>query len=197
MNGRFHQALAELLPMGWAWPRESGSVWMRLLAGLAASHEELHAYIQQSAVEWLPQHTRTRLGEWELSCGLPDACFGPMQSTEERRASLLARLRGYAGVYADSSPAALGSIAAYCAALGFAATVAYHTPFRVGRHRVGRRLGANDGKLWITVTGTNTPLRVGRRIGARLVDRNPAVGELACALEAVVPARYSINVVVV
>lgn len=193
----FEQALAHLLPQGAAWPRDAQSVWMRLLAGLAGLLLEQHDYTHVVATEWLPHTTRTRLEEWEAALGLPDPCFGAAQSYEQRRAAVLARLRGYQGAYADSSPAALGAIAAYCAALGTPATVTYHTPFRVGRDRVGRRLGINDGKLYVSIVASSTPFRVGvGRVGSRLIEYPPQVVELACALDRVVPARFEINVVI-
>lgn len=193
---QFEQALQHLLPPGLAWPRDPASVWMRLLGGLAAALQEHHDYTAEVAAEWLPQSTRTRLPEWEEACGLPDPCFGPLQTYEARQAAVVARLRGYQGAYDDSSPAALGAIAAFCASLGFPATVTYNTPFRCRRNRVGQRLGANDGKLWIAITGVSSPLRVGvGRVGRRLVDRPPEVAQLDCALDRVVPARFEINVV--
>lgn len=194
----FVQALAHLLPQGYAWPRDPASVWMRLLRGVAGSFSEHHDFVQQTAAEWLPQTTHTRLAEWEAAVDLPDPCFGPLQTESERRAALLARLRGHQGAYEDSSPAAPGAIEAYCAAIGVTATVTYRRPFRVGQ-RVGGRLGANDGQLFIQVTGTPSaapePFRVGRdRVSRRLVERAPEIERLTCALERVVPARFRIVV---
>lgn len=177
---KFAQALAHLLPEGAAWPRDTGSVWMRLLAGLAAMLDELHQVTHQAVAEWLPHSTRTRLAEWEEASGLPDGCFGATQIEADRRARLLARLRGFQGAYFDSSPASLATIEAFCAALGFTVTARYNLPFRVG-HRCGRRLGANDGRLYLVL-----PV-------ARAAD---APG-LLCALERVVPARFALITVFV
>ncbi len=196
LPSRFAQALACLLPTGWAWPRDLASVWMRLIAADAAGLQEHHDLVQQATQEWLPHATRTRLEEWEEATGLPDACQAAGQTYEARRAAVLARLRGHLGYYTDSSPAALANIEAVCAALGLTATVHRNWPFRVGRNRCGDRLGANDGKLYLVVAGTDEPFRVGRdRVGMRLVARPAGVVELACALEAMVPARYELVVV--
>lgn len=189
----FEQALSHLLPQGYAWPRDAQSVWMRLLAGVAASLAEHHAWVQQAAREWLPHATHTRLEEWEAATGLPDPCFGVLDY-ETRRTVLLARLRGYVGAYEDSSPASLGGIQTFCDALGVSVTLYYHTPLRVGRDRCGRRLGANDGRLYVLYDDSGAePLRVGvGRVGQRLILRAPQVLGLVCALEAIVPARFEI-----
>lgn len=177
--GALTQSMAHLLPQGAAWPRDPASVWMRLLAGMVALFDEHHQVVQQSGREWLPQLTHTRLAEWEAATSLPDTCGTVLATEDQRRAAVLARLRGYLGPFDDSSPAAVDVIAAYCAELGYAdAVVVYNTPFRVGRNRCGDRLGSLDGKLWITITGDADDQAL-----------------LECALQAVVPARFSINVV--
>lgn len=195
----YTQALAQLLPPGAAWPRDTASVWMRLLIGLAGSMQALHAFTVQTACEWLPQGTHTRLPEWEAALDLPDPCLDALQTEDQRRAAVLARLRGHQGAYADSSPAAPGAIAAYAAALGLPATVTASRPFRVGRDRVGARLGSN-GKLIVQVAaaGVSEPFRVGtHRVGRRLVERPPQVAQMACLLERVAPARFAVVVEVV
>lgn len=178
---QFGQSLAYLLPPGAAWPRDPGSVWMRLLMSLAASLDELHQFTHQAVAEWQPHSTHTRLAEWEAAVGLPENCFGAMQTQADRQARVLARLRGFAGVYPDSSPATLAGIVAFCAALGFAVSARYNTPFRVGRERVGSRLGANDGRLYLLVPA------------ARSAD----AASLVCAIDRVVPARFALVLVFV
>lgn len=189
----FEQALATLLPQGAAWPRAANSVWMRLLGGLALLLDEFDQVVEQAATEWLPHSTNGRLAEWEAATGLPDTCFGAQLDVAPRRAAVLARLRGFVGAYPDSSPAALGALVAYAAALGVTATVVYNAPFRCG-YRVGRRMGANDGVLHMAITGTSEPFRVGGRVGSRLVARPPGVGELGCVLDRVLPARFVLSV---
>ena len=194
--GKFAQALAYLLPQGAAWPREPGSVLMRVLQGMAGMFEQLHAYTQRAAFEWMPHATRTRLEEWEEATGLPDPCFGPLQAFEARRSRLLARLRGPSAFYFDSSPAAPGSIEAVCLNLGLVAQVRYNAPFRCGRDRVGHRVGQLDGKLYVLIQAWNTVFRVGRqRVGQRLIERPAALAELVCALTRYVPARFELHVI--
>lgn len=190
---RFTQALAALLPEGFAWPRAAESTLMRVVRGLAGTFAELHDVTGHAIVEWQPHSTHTRLPEWEAATGLPDPCFGAGQPTEARRARLLARLRGAVGAYPDSSPAATGAIEALCASLGLTVQVRYNTPFRVGRDRCGRRLGLLDGRLNIIVQGAGDTFRVGHnRVGDRLVDRPAEAAVLACALERFIPARYEL-----
>lgn len=192
----FYQALASLLPTGFAWPRDPNSVLMRLVSAMADVLAELHDYTHQAVREWLPHSSRTRLAEWEAATALPDPCFGATQTMEERRARLLARLRGPQGFYTDSSPAAPGAIAQICANMGFEAQVQYNTPFRCGRDRVGRRLGLLDGKLYVVLTVQNKPFRCGKnRVGDRLVASAPGLQELVCALDKYIPARFSLNVI--
>lgn len=193
---RFSQALATLLPTGYAWPRTPDSTWMRLLEGLAGSFEELHDGTGQAAREWLPHATRTRLAEWEEACGLPDPCFGADQTTAVRQAAVLARLRRPDGAYADSGSATLATIEAAVAQLGYTATAHYNTRMRCGRDRVGRRVGRTDGKLYVVVVDTGVDFSVGvDRVGTRLVTRPNSAAQIACAIEGLVPARFEINVI--
>lgn len=72
---KFFQALAALLPTGFAWPRDSNSVLMRVIRGLAGSFSELHDFCAATVKQWQPATTINRLAEWEEATGLPDACF--------------------------------------------------------------------------------------------------------------------------
>lgn len=190
---KFTESLSGLLPQGWAWPRDPGSVLMAVIkshaAELAQHTDEVHAMVHQ----WQPATTVARLAEWEASCGLPDLCLGANQTEAERRQVLLRTLRGPVLPLADSSPAAPAVIEAACREIGFDVTVAYNTPARVGM-RVGRRLGALDGRLYVFIASRSRPARAGiSRVGDRLVERNLPPVNLTCFLERFVPARYSIN----
>ena len=113
-----------------------------------------------------------------------------------RRKLLLSRLRGPQLAYDNSSPASPDAIVAICAGLGYVATVAYNLPFRCGVNRVGDRLGALDGKLYVTVTLQSKAFRVGAsRVGQRLLEGQLNGGELACYLQRVIPARYQLNMI--
>lgn len=195
---KFLQALANLLPTGFAWPREPGSTLMRVLRGVAGAFTELHEFAANAVRDWQPATTTNRLAEWEAACGLPDACFGADQTDTLRRKLLLSRLRGTTLAYVDSSPAALSAIVDLCAAIGYTVTARYNTPFRVGLNAVGDRLGALDGKLYITVTLQSQLFLVGvNRVGDRLINGTLNGGDLLCYLRRVLPARYELNVIFV
>lgn len=72
---KFFQALAALLPTGFAWPRDAGSTLMRVIRGLAATFSEHHDFTTEAVRQWQPGTTVNRLAEWEEATGLPDACF--------------------------------------------------------------------------------------------------------------------------
>lgn len=193
---QFYQSLTYLVPTGFAWPRDPSTTLMRTLRGVAGSFSELHDWTLSTAADWLPHMTRNRLGEWERAAGLPDECFGPLQSPAERQARLLARLRGWAGAYTDSSPSSLGAIEAFLSNMGYPGIARYNAPFRAGRDRAGRRLGVLDGKLYVQIQVTSDPFRVGiQRVGARLIKRPISLAEMVCALERRVPARFQLNVI--
>lgn len=193
---KFLQALAALLPTGYAWPRDPDSVLMRVLRGLAGVFFEHHGYTAETVRQWQPLTTVNRLVEWEEACGLPDKCFGDDQPEALRRKLLLMRLRGAVLPYTDSSPAAPGAIEQLCLRLGYVATVRYNTPFRCGVNRTADRLGALDGQLYITVTTGNPVFRVAQnRVADRLVNGTSTGNELACYLKRVLPARYALNII--
>lgn len=195
---KFFQARCRLLPTGFAWPRDPLSTLMAVIRGIAGHWAEVHDTITETVRQWQPATTVNRLAEWEEATGLPDACFGLDQDMALRRRLLLSRLRGPTLPYIDSSPCSPGAIEAICASLGYTATVKYNTPFRVGVNRVGDRLGALKGRLWITVTLTTEPFRVGvNRVGDRLRIGTLNGGELACYLRRIIPARFEVNVIFV
>ncbi len=194
---KFTQALAQLWPQGFAFPRDEGSTVMRVTHGLAAALQDFHDWAEETVFDWMPHLAVARLAEWEDACGLPDACFGTTQDMATRRKLLLMRLQPLPSVHDDSSPASPATLAAICEQIGFEGiTFAYNTPFRVGRDRVGRRLGALNGKLWVFIPSVSTPFRVGRsRVGDRLIERTTDFTPLECYLKRIVPARFEINTV--
>lgn len=190
---RFAESLAGLLPQGYAWPRATNAVLMSVVRAQAAQHAQFTAEVHAMVRQWQPATTVARLAEWEASCGLPDLCLGNVQTEAQRRQVLLRTLRGPVLPLADSSPAAPAVIQAACREIGFEVTLAYNTPMRIGE-RVGTRLGALDGRLYVFVASRSQPMRGGvGRVGDRLVERNLPPANLTCFLERLIPARYSIN----
>ena len=189
------QALAQLLPTGFAWPRHASSVLMRWVLALAGVHAELMSFIHATAAQWQPHRTTLRLAEWEESCGLPDTCFGPEQTDAQRRSVLLMKLRGVQLPYTDSSPAAPGVIQSICAGMGYTAQIIYNTPFRAGLNRVGDRLGALNGELYVTVSTDIQPFRVGvNKAGDRLVSTEHDLFLLQSYLKKILPSRFDVVV---
>jgi uncharacterized protein YmfQ (DUF2313 family) len=193
---KFAQALAHLLPTGFAWPRHPDSVMMRWVAGVANSFAEFERFALQTAQQWLPHRTCTREAEWEAALSLPDPCTGYVGDPVLRQALLLSRLRGFTFAYPDSSPAATGNIEAMCAALGYAVSCWYDEVFRVERDGVCERLGA-AGQLFVDMHTMCQPMRVDVD-GAdhRLAECTADAGILLCLLQRMVPARFEIFLLV-
>lgn len=195
---KFFQALSALLPTGFAWPRDARSTLMRVIRAIAGAFSEHHDFTTEAVRQWQPATAVNRLAEWEQATGLPDACFGLDQSEALRRKLLLSRLCGPVLTYDNSSPASLGAIEAICTSLGYQASARYNTPFRCGVNRVGERLGALDGQLYVTVTLQSKFFRVGvSRVGERLLEGQLNGGELVCYLQRVIPARFHLTVIFV
>ncbi|ACR32496.1 putative phage tail protein [Burkholderia glumae] len=194
---KFWQALVHLLPPGFAFPRAPGSVVMRWLKAWAAVLREHHDWAKSAVRQWIPHRTCSRLEEWEEALGLPDPCFAGERDEEQRRTNMLARLRGDVDLaYDDSSAESPAAITAYLARYGYQVEVWYSTPFRVGRNRVGDRLGALNGVLNVKVLYLCQPFRVGRnRVGQRLRICSQDGTEIECLLARIAPARFQINVI--
>lgn len=194
---KFWQTLSHLLPPGWAFPRHPRSNvmrWLKSIADLLREHDE---FVERTIRQWMPHRTCSRLEEWEEALGLPEKCFGDDQSEKLRHSNMLARLRGDLDLaFDDSSADSPGAIRRYLARYGFDVEVWYNTPFRVGRNRVGDRLGNLSGVLHVRVLYICEPFRVGKnRVGDRLVNCTKSTAEIECLLARVVPARFSIHVI--
>lgn len=193
---RYRASLARLMPQGLAWPKSKGSVQGAWLDAQAEQLNEFETYTYRIIEQWWPHQTCTRVMEWAKATGLPDQCF-PNADEIGLRTQMLGRLRGVANLpYDDSSPAAPDYIKALCAAIGYNVEVWYNCPFRVGRNKVGQRLGALDGVLNVQVVRVCEPFRVGEsRVGRRLVECTQDSQDLICYLKRIVPARFEIRVI--
>lgn len=189
-----------------------GAGWYRALATfvpLAAGNQNLHVYPLNAGLHgwWQAQveagnvATSTIPTTNATATRAADAIYlFPTEAVTRdlRRKLLLSRLRGPVLAYNNSSPASPDAIASICAWLGYVATVAYNTPFRCGVNLVGDRLGALDGKLYLTVTLQAQAFRVGvNRVGDRLLNGQLNGSELLCYLQRVLPARFQLNVIFV
>lgn len=194
---RFAQALGALMPLGAAWPRATDSTQASTVRGMAWAFSQLHDWTDWQVMQWQPGTTRMRLGEWETAVGLPESWTPAGLTESQRRARVLARLRGVALPHADSSPAAVGVLSALLATVGYSVTMRYNTPARCGVARCGDHLGALDGVLWITVANSGSnPARVGTaRCGDRLISRALDTTELLGMLDRVLPARFTYQLI--
>jgi uncharacterized protein YmfQ (DUF2313 family) len=181
----YAQVLADLLPRGWAWPRDPAAVIMLTMRGLAEEFARVTKRDCDLLAESYPCGATETLPDWERVTGLPDPCTGELPTIQQRRAAVCAKL-GAVG----------GSNAQYfidlAAGLGFSITIETFEPFRVSQNRVGDHLYDQSWiYAWrINVSGEVTYVYF--RAGLS------AVGEplrawgnelLECAIRAVAPAH--------
>ncbi|MGD9766590.1 MAG: YmfQ family protein [Pseudolabrys sp.] len=127
----YAEALAALLPTGRAWPRDRGSVLMRVVSGLA----QIWGRVDARAAALLqresdPRQTIELLPDWERAFGLPDECVGPVASTDERRVRLVQRMTEEGGQSRDY-------FVALAAQLGYRITIEELAPIMGGVSRGG------------------------------------------------------------
>lgn len=112
----------DLLPKGWAWPRDDGTTlaafWAAVGAEFAKSHlrgcDLLRESIGCSALELLP--------DFERMLGLPDECSSPADTIAERQSAVCAKLAARGG----QSRAYFINVALQ---LGFVVTITEFRPF--------------------------------------------------------------------
>jgi uncharacterized protein YmfQ (DUF2313 family) len=144
------EELLALLPPGWAWPREAGSTLGGTLAAPAAVLADLERGMADLLAEADPAQAGVLLEEWEAAYGLPDPCVGEGATVQERRAALLARIRGLGG----SSPAFFIALAA---TLGFSpVTIEEFRPFRADAGRAGQPLNNSP---WMFTWRVHAPVQ--------------------------------------
>jgi len=141
----YAQAMADLLPRGWAWSRDPRSVLMLTIEGLAAEYARVHARDCDLLAESYPGTALETLTDWERVCGLPDPCTGTLGTIQQRRLAILAKLAARGG----QSKQYFIDVAA---AVGFHITIDEFKPFRVGRNRAGDHLYGKDWLFYWRVT---------------------------------------------
>lgn len=148
LQDRLTDALAGLLPRGYAWPREPGSVLMGVVRGWAGVLCDALDFTHGRVAGWQPGRSIERLSEWEDAAGLSGA-----GAVEARQAALLARLRGPELPLADSAMCAPAVLEGLCAQAGYTVAIVYHPAARYGRARCGDLMWRLNGHLIVTVTG--------------------------------------------
>lgn len=193
---QYFDSLMRLMPRGFAWPKRKGTAQGAWIQAYATTLNDFELFTYRTIEQWWPHQTCSRIDEWAQAVGLPDPCFG--QSDEiSLRDQMLGRLRGLINLpYEDSSAAAPDVIKQLCKQIGYEVEVWYNWPFRVGRNRVGDRLGALDGQLNIRIIRVCEPFRVGvNRVGDRLVNCTQDSQDLICYLKRIVAARFAVRLI--
>jgi len=138
-------ALANLLPVGYAWSREPGTTLMQFVRGLAG----IWGYVDGRAADLLeietdPRRTLEMLSDWERAFGLPDKCLAEPLTLADLRIALVARITALGGQ-------SRAYIIALAAALGYTITIQEFAPFMAGVSRAGdtRPLGSEYFRWYI------------------------------------------------
>lgn len=86
------QVLSDLLPPGPVWPRDPETTLQKTMAGLAEEFARLLGRDCDLLSESYPGSATETITDWERVCGLPDECTGPLETLQERRQAVLAKL---------------------------------------------------------------------------------------------------------
>lgn len=133
----YADAFSSLLPQGIAWPRDSTSVIMRVVKGLA----QVFGFVDSRAADLLeresdPRITVELLPDWERNWGLPDPCFGEPTTIVDRQRMLVMKMT----MLGAQSRAFFMSLAAY---IGYTIVIQEYAPFMAGVSRVGNTTAQN------------------------------------------------------
>jgi uncharacterized protein YmfQ (DUF2313 family) len=121
----------EDLPTGQAWPREPGSILVNACTGL----NQYWGYVDERAGDLLefesdPRKTTELLPDWERAWGLPDPCFPPTISLEDRRIMLVFKMT----LLGEQSREFFQRISAW---VGYPITIGELAPYMCGVSEVG------------------------------------------------------------
>ena len=185
--------LADLLPVGAAWPRDYDSHFMQLLAGFC----QIFGTIDQRIIDFFvresdPRTTRELLADWERAFGLPDECTAEALTIEDRINALLVKMT----MVGDQSRQFFINVAKQ---LGYEIDIQEFSPFQVGISNVGNtdyQIGTPDIRFFWAVKLFKTRLswfRAGS--GQTGVDPHVRIGlasDLECLLRRWKPAHTEI-----
>jgi uncharacterized protein YmfQ (DUF2313 family) len=181
----YAQVLSDLLPRGWAWPRDPDTVLMRTFAGLAVEFARLHRRDCDLLSEAYPGTAIETLSDWERICGLPDPCVQPpITSLQQRRAAVLFKLAARGG----QSRAYFIAVAF---SFGFIIHITEFFPFRAGRSRAGEpcnnvdwqftwKITSAQYRVWSFLAGASTAGEPLRQWGNKMLE---------CLLDPLKPAH--------
>lgn len=191
MSDTYLAQLAALQPPGVALPTDADSVWMRLLAALAAGFTRVDARAVDVVREADPRQALAMLPEWERVCGLPGECavHDAAATLQVRRGAVVNVLTRMGG----QTPAFYRRLAEIA---GVTVDIHEYRPFVAGASVCGERLnGPHEVRyVWrVTIRGQRiTRFRTGASVcGDQLVAFDPA-HELACLLRLAAPAHTTL-----
>ena len=135
----YTEAFAALLPRGAAWPRQSDTLFMTALRGLA----QIWGFIDSRAADLLeresdPRRTVELLEDWERNWGLPEPCFEEPMTLADRQNALVTKMT----MIGAQSRAFFTSVAAQ---VGYVISISEFSPFTCGLSRVGDTRWLYDG----------------------------------------------------
>lgn len=95
---RHRDALLALLPPGFAWPRDLGTITADLFEVVGDEFARLEANAESLIAESLATRTSDFLTEWEADWGLPETCGGTAGGIDQRKATLVAKVLDTGGL---------------------------------------------------------------------------------------------------
>lgn len=126
--------LQSLLPKGLIWNRQEGSTLTNLLLAMSDELARIDARSDVLLTESDPRTTNELLTDWEKEYGLPDDCFAPGQSVNQRKNNVFSRLI----TVGQQNKEYFIELAA---ALGFTVTITEFRPFWMGIGAMGDGVG--------------------------------------------------------
>jgi len=179
---KWQAVINQHLPRGEAISRNLESNWQKWVRGIATVFAQLDADIEAIAKEWLPLFTVTRLEDWVTATTSKNDCGAVTNTTDEKRARVLAKLRMIAGGMdgKNGSAAAFAYLEAVAARLGYVVEIT-----KAARCVIDVEIISFDGGV------ACHPRRYGEPYGELYGDCGYAL--LACILDKVTPARWLIN----
>jgi uncharacterized protein YmfQ (DUF2313 family) len=142
--------LLDLLPVGWAWPREPQTTLMRFWSAVAIEPTRIQGRDCDLLAQSYPCGATELLPEWEAAVGLPNECTELVQWTVAERQALVC---AWLAMQGGQSPAYYVSLAAL---FGYTVTVGEHFPARAGQAQAGCS-GATNCPFWWTVSVAGVP----------------------------------------
>lgn len=143
----YKNLIQNLLPKGFAWPRQRGSNMEAFINAISYEFKRTDDRIDDLLREAYPLTSSSLLPDWERITGLPDDCEGAETTVQRRREAVDRKLSSTGG----QSP---GFYIATAARLGYEITITEFTQFRCGINTAGDPV---CGDLWADTWQVNAP----------------------------------------